>query len=374
MSHAPRRRGRSGFTLIELLVVIAIIAVLIGLLLPAVQAAREAARRIQCVNNLKQLGLGLHNYMDANTLMPTGNWWSQFPALVGNPVSPLGPGIEHSQAWRVAVLPYIEQSALFNAFNATHNIYEPENRTLTGGNLNAMHCPSDAVTATNIIITGDLWGNGRFGPQVSPWSNALANYMGSVGEWFSYPGCSSATPGCTSPDPNYQAIVSQANGVMFFGQGVGIRDITDGTSNTLMVGEKALSAMPQSQSRCWFWFASGSYGDSMFGTMFPINSWKTLPFGSVTDGGTNTWFVAASSRHPGGANFALCDGSVKFLKDTISSWQLVPNPANPGQLVPNGVTQAGPNGLYVTAPGFQVGVYQAISTRNGGEVVSADQF
>src|SRR5689334_19263871 len=144
MSTSTRTRrawaGR-GFTLIELLVVIAIIAVLIALLLPAVQAAREAARRAQCVNNLKQMGLGVHNYLSSQGVFPPimGNWNLAAPAtpLVGSGTWPLG--------WATSILPAMEQTQMYNALNYSNGAQDPPNTTITYSKVNFYVCPSESL-------------------------------------------------------------------------------------------------------------------------------------------------------------------------------------------------------------------------------------
>src|SRR5262249_27997807 len=123
LRHARAR----GFTLIELLVVIAIIAVLIALLLPAVQSAREAARGAQCTNNLKQIGLAVHNYVDANQAMPAGDWFQRYWTTNGG-----SGGWHHAGSFFLGLLPYFEQGPLFNSFNSTHHPFQPDNATLHG--------------------------------------------------------------------------------------------------------------------------------------------------------------------------------------------------------------------------------------------------
>src|SRR5262249_4340490 len=149
--HLMRRRG---FTLIELLVVIAIIAVLIALLLPAVQAAREAARRTQCVNNLKQLGLSVQNYHDINgSLPPTGN----------NPTVTAGVGATNDFSMKARILPFMEQQAVWNAFNQSFAYNASQNQTPTSTTINAFLCPSDsnkvARAGTNFTGGADFGDN-----------------------------------------------------------------------------------------------------------------------------------------------------------------------------------------------------------------------
>src|SRR5213596_361748 len=134
-----RRRHRAGFTLIELLVVIAIIGALIALLLPAVQAAREAARRSQCTNNLKQLGLATHGYADTHGVMPMGSF-KMSPPPSGDPCKG-----GHEAGVFIAILPYLEQGPLFNAFNSNVHYETAPNSTVVGTGLSVLWCPSDSL-------------------------------------------------------------------------------------------------------------------------------------------------------------------------------------------------------------------------------------
>jgi prepilin-type processing-associated H-X9-DG protein len=142
----------------------------------------------------------------------------------------------------------------------------------------------------------------------------------------------------------------------------------------MTVGERGFSLYDQASQNSWCWWVSGLR--TQYTTLYPMNPMKKQPMydptgsGSVTVGGTTTsYVVSASSLHPGGCNFAFCDGSVRFLKETIDSWRNDPN--NKG--LPVGVI-ANANGTYSLGPAARVGVYQALSTRNGGEVVSSDSF
>jgi prepilin-type N-terminal cleavage/methylation domain-containing protein/prepilin-type processing-associated H-X9-DG protein len=339
---------RCGFTLIELLVVIAIIGVLIALLLPAVQAAREAARRSQCTNNLKQLGLAVHQYVDGNGVMPLGSL--KLPPPIGG--DPCKGG--HEAGMFIALLPFLDQGALFNAFNSNVHYETAPNSTVVGTGLSVLWCPSD-----NLASQAD---SKHFG-----WPVRFCSYMGSSGTWNSPP--EFRGPGCTLQ--NFQALLAQANGVIFYYSSVRLAGIVDGTSNTLLFGEHAYGRNIPVELPDWGWWFSGNYGDTMFTTMFPMN-----PLGKIPDVPNETLYgidinpsiQAASSYHPGGTHFALCDGSVRFLKETIDC-----SPFDTSTGLPKGWSMA-PSGLYSITPPGRTGVYQALSTRNGGEVVSADSF
>jgi prepilin-type N-terminal cleavage/methylation domain-containing protein/prepilin-type processing-associated H-X9-DG protein len=344
-----------GFTLIELLVVIAIIAVLIALLLPAVQSAREAARRIQCVNNLKQLGLAMANYESANSCYPIGAFWIN--------VVLEAPGLRHNWSHYMGLLPFMEQAPAFNALNTSVCIFNYQNDTMVSLQLSALFCPSDPAVAQRYSNIG-------YHSYAQMW--AMNSYGGNLGYFPSYPDAKVGNPfGITLNDANYQAIVAQTNGILYYDSKVKISDITDGTSNTMSMGERAFGKLAKNIQACYMWWSSGHLSDSLSTTFYPMNVEKKMADttqGTVAGGsGLDAFILAYGSFHPGGANFVFCDGSVKFLKETINTWQI-----NPTTGTPLGITQ--PGLTFVIAPGTQIGVYQALSSRNGGEVISADQY
>ena len=144
--------------------------------------------------------------------------------------------------------------------------------------------------------------------------------------------------------------------------------VVDGTSNTFMYSERAHGKLNDSDELNWNWWSSGNFGDTSFSTQYPINPFNKVGDTGGLSGGSDAYVSAASSYHPGGANFLLCDGSVKFIKDTIDTW-----PFNPATGFPTNLSLDG-SGLWVVTPGTKVGVYQALSTIAGGEVVSSDTY
>jgi prepilin-type N-terminal cleavage/methylation domain-containing protein/prepilin-type processing-associated H-X9-DG protein len=369
-------RIRRGFTLIELLVVIAIIAVLIALLLPAVQSAREAARRIQCTNNLKQLALGLHNYLSSTGAFPPGVVTTT--AYLGN-----APPTQLSTwtAWspQALLLSYVEQTALYNAANFNWNCCydtgqaDAINSTVYLSRIAAFLCPSDGVAGVQNIN----------------------NYYGSIGDSTQqYPGDGNTTGIFRLYNSNIQTA------------SVTIAGVTDGTSNTIAFGEglvgdygklntyrgngmsganqitaaevldarSAAAAVIQELQACNAWWANpsiisqcqggpigcdgsglkqylgqtwalGERGYTLFNTVVPPNS-RQYPWHSCrTDSGCldcameGSSYINANSNHPGGCNFAFSDGSVRFIKDSVD-----------------------------------MSTYEALGTRSGGEVISADAY
>lgn len=350
-----KRTAHRGFTLIELLVVIAIIAVLIALLLPAVQSAREAARRIQCVNNLKQIGLSCMNYESANNVYPPGceGMW-----VTTGEVSGAFPRSSHN--FLIACLQYIEGGTIYNAVNQVVHINKCQNSTIHGVGISSYWCPSDGKVSTKL----DTYPPGDF----SGWCPGqhvfmhYTSYAGSAGPWYQ-----SVSNINVLTDPTFPAFTANQRGVVFQYSNVSIGSITDGTSNTLLAGEWAWGKLNPANQICYHWWTSANYADTMFTSAFPINPKVNATANSLGDD-NKTFAYSASSFHPGGANFVYADGSVHFLKDTINSWAATGN-YPPPQLLYNGATR-----IYSLAPGYQMGVYQALSTRAGGEVISADQY
>ncbi len=348
-----------GFTLIELLVVIAIIAVLIALLLPAVQAAREAARRSQCVNNLKQLGLACANYAGTTGVYPMAAFWSTGPRTSSTSFGAL-----------IHLLPYFEQGQIYNAFNTSLAFGDFENTTVHGIGIGTLWCPSDGTVSTPVSTTAPLF----ISAGAKPFNVAFSSYGVNVGTW--YIGAQFPYTGGwgSAPNPNYGTFKAGWNGVIYHESATSIAAITDGTSNTMAIGERGHGLFDATSQATWSWWVSGLR--TQLTTYAPPNPQKKegnfLPggTGSTTVGGTtSTWLLSASSFHPGGCNFAFCDGSVRFIKDSIDSWiNLAPSG------FPDGVTLNTTTSVYSIAPGKKVGVYQALSTRSGGEVVSADAF
>lgn len=278
------RDRASGFTLIELLVVIAIIAVLIALLLPAVQQAREAARRASCVNNLKQIGLALHNYHDSSNTFPPG-----YVSTFDNSGNDTGPG----WGWGAMILSQMDQAAIRSTISFENPIESSVNAVPRTAIINTWLCPSDVAQTTWTAVTRDNLGN----PLTTICKVSAANYVGMFG----------------IPEPGIDG-----DGVFFRDSRIGIRDITDGSSQTLLVGER-------SQKWCvasWTGAVTGSQ-------LFPPAGSPAVPLvenasgmilGHTFEGPPNAPGLECncfSSLHSGGANLLFADGHVRFLSTSM---------------------------------------------------------
>ncbi len=281
-SHRQAARKRAAFTLVELLVVIAIIGILVALLLPAVQAAREAARRMQCTNNLKQIGLALHNYDNSYNSFPPGN---------------LDYGVSQSQEWGWAVflLPFLEQGPLYehlapNERRFVELLGDPAARSLCQHPLTVFRCPSDRTPQLlkDTDQPRDLDGVAAVGPS---FYGATSNYIGVSGFWAIG----------TLP----------ANGVFSANSEVSFRDVPDGTSNTFAVGERDFYCAAGLWAGVRDARNSGPRGaDYVLGRVsYKMNAVKNM--------GNPSCCQAFSSPHPGGAHFVMCDGAVRFVSENI---------------------------------------------------------
>jgi prepilin-type N-terminal cleavage/methylation domain-containing protein/prepilin-type processing-associated H-X9-DG protein len=315
-SNGSPTNSRSAFTLIELLVVIAIVSVLIGLLVPAVQKVREAAARLQCRNNLKQIGLGLHNYHDANQALPPGY-------LATVPYSDGATDTTPGWGWATYLLPYIEQDNLFRQLNFKQPVQNSPGIQVI---VKIYLCPSDQTPGSAFSVP-DAFGN--------PLALAApSSYAACVG-------------GDETDTRDFTGL-----GIFYRNSQTRLIDVTDGTSNTIMVGERswgnangiwagAISngvILRGKQNRCPG-TGAGSYPAAVL-----VQAHSHLNNATTdTDGGLDDF----SSPHTGGSNFVFADGSVRFLRSV------------PGDLPNGGYT---PDSL----------IFQGMGTRANGEVVPAD--
>lgn len=277
LQHKKLRRTQRGFTLIELLVVIAIIAILIALLLPAVQQARAAARRTQCRNNLMQLGLALHNYDMSFEMLPPGT------------VNPDGPIRNepkgYHMGWIVQLLPQLEQSHMFRKTDFSQGAYGDNNKQVRQTLISVLSCPSDYDSRYDVDGVGMVYS-----------SNYACVFSGTD-----------------------TAIDTKNNGLMFLNSSVSFREIRDGSSNTVVFGEKVNPR--ETTDLGWMSGTSATLRHTGVG----INQgWDIAKYFSRTETGPTeppnaTATGGFSSQHSGGALFMLADGSARFLSEHVDS-------------------------------------------------------
>jgi prepilin-type N-terminal cleavage/methylation domain-containing protein/prepilin-type processing-associated H-X9-DG protein len=341
-------RQRRGFTLIELLVVIAIIAVLIALLLPAVQSAREAARRAQCVNNLKQVGIAMHNYHSSMSSLPPGSM-----AVVDG-------------TWQLFILPFLELNTLYNSYNMDGTYELPDGTkntdqtlryggvcqlTVTSARINTLTCPSDTINDQG------------YPSLIASMPVSFHNYVANFGSYGYYQQLTTAPNGAVFSNPYPPggwtgAPFSDAE-PSFYPTRLKVysfASITDGLSNTLMNSEciQGHSYNGNLDLRGFTWWGeaatfsgwlgpnsplpdveeSTGYCPAIYPAMAPLNPPCTAPY-TTTQGVV----YAARSRHPGGVNALFCDGSVKFMKNSIN-----------------------------------LAIWQALCSSQGSEVISSDSY
>ena len=343
-------RSRKAFTLIELLVVIAIIAVLISLLLPAVQSAREAARRAQCINNMKQIGLALHNFENTNGYFPPSLAFptAAFPASIQaamHSAPPAGAGYPRLPAefganwaskttvmnpivhgWAVLTLPFLEGGNLANAYNfeitycgtprAAGNEDKHENATSIMTVMNTFLCPSNS---SGLNITKGSASNIFTGQKITGWTGAVSDYA--------------VNEGMQGSALNFLPTGTNYIGLMILNTPRRIAEIMDGTSNTFLMSEDAGRPIHFEKGKITGKDVSGAAWadyESSYGT----DGWNGQPCHTNCDNNNEDY-----AFHPGGANKLYADGSVRFMKESTD-----------------------------------IKIYAKLLTYNGGEVVSSDQY
>ncbi len=320
------RLSRPGFTLVELLVVIAIIGILVALLLPAIQSARESARRMQCMNNIRQLGIAILNFEDSNKTLPIGMEYDEGE----NPATT----DRFGKNWAITILPFMEQQALFDLYDETAYMRDPLNAQVREARLPAMLCPSDAYNFTPLEMTS---GGGRAGTTIIAWArgnyaaNAGNGHVGSNINWINNlngEDCDRSLGFCND----------RARGVMGPNFGVPLQRVTDGTSNTILLGEVRAGITPSDRRGTWALSKAGGSVIAFYGTGGDANGPNACnPFADDVNGCENDPLFTSEcmtcdyvyqgtdnqatvrSLHPGGAIICLVDGSTHFVSDDIET-------------------------------------------------------
>jgi prepilin-type N-terminal cleavage/methylation domain-containing protein/prepilin-type processing-associated H-X9-DG protein len=291
-----RRNRQIGFTLVELLVVIAIIGILVALLLPAVQAAREAARRTQCTNHLKQFGVAHQNYLAAKNSFPPGS--------LRNIASGKGNYSDPRVSFHVRLLPYMENQALYDNFNWNYSWETDQNGVLRRTNVSGFACPSKENNDATYYYKGNtaFTGAGEF----------ATHYLGVMGAKGLVPGSTTLMYEIDTSTPKHGDFAT--NGILIRDRGISAKHITDGLSKTFMMGEIAWDS---GESEAWPGGLSPGWQNSMTikNVAYPLNSYKydtALNQLSIND-------TSFGSQHGGrGANFLMADGSVHFISEDIA--------------------------------------------------------
>jgi len=344
-----------GFTLIEVLVVLSIITILLLLLGPAIQMAREAERRTRCRGNLKQIGIGIHQYADTHACLPMGRIPIYDPRYAG-PNPPCN-ARKNDKSLFAAILPFIEQNDLYNSINHALSIFALENTTTHNRPLELFLCPSDAGAGQTVRLNPGQLAPMAPDPPDGPWSWVSASYSGCFG---TVP--VRAMPGffrdCTVPPQ----LITQSDGCFNDIRPITLASITDGISKTLFASEKAtatffeLDRIQPGVSARSIWYGDGDLASTLFVTFYPPNAYKFLAPSAV-----NARRFSASSLHPGGINALIGDGSVRFISERIDSWPFDTTTGDPLG------SQTNPGGWWESLP--TQGVWQSLATRAGAEAI-----
>jgi len=286
------RAGRRGFTLVELLVVIAIIGVLVALLLPAVQAARESARRTQCSNNLKQMGLATQNFQDTYKFLPGSRIW------------------DHWATWAVQILPYMEQQNLYSQWDTT-DMYYNQPLAVRQAQVAGYYCPSRRRPG-GVSKSGDIPDNGN--PGTSHYPGALADYAGCSGD-FNYASWLDGVNANGTIRTGERVSTSGTKVLVWQGM-VRLASITDGTSNTLLFGEKHVPLDKFGVAN-----GDGSIYNGDHEWNFARVAGPGYPLG-LSSKDQNRWTLVFGSYHPSACQFVFADGSVHGLKISMDTTTL----------------------------------------------------
>lgn len=364
-----QERPKRGLTLIEMFFLVGLVAVLCAILLPMLLHFRAKAGQEKCRENLRLLAQGTLLYESELGVFPSGFNWSVTP---GQAISEASLASGHGPL--VAVLGQVEQAALFHAVNFNWNIHSEANRTVCAARLELLLCPADDSISESAMLPNATFigGSASTGTHVM----TRSSYAAVAGPWvvntWKVPGL-----GQNERSSFYEAKNAQL-GVFNVQSQLKLEDIKDGASNTLLFGEHASDTLPEAKRLDAFWWVSGNHGDTLLTTVFPMNASKFQFNDEIAQ-------ISASSMHGSVVNFAFADGSARPLRDTIQSMPIKQPFRLESGKQPNiqgwlgeGVEAdiVGPDPFWDTIfrlmPGRQFGVYQALSTRSGGERVTAD--
>lgn len=334
---------RTAFTLIEMLVVMSVISILIGLLLPAVQSSREAARRTTCQNHLKQIGLGLANYLSVHERFPRARAPIHDSRFLNYPSLPCsGP---QDRGFLVSILPWLEMRQVYDSINHDLWIFAPEQATVQNVVIETYCCPSDTSAGRSKRIP--------LGPRSSNLESLADPYAYAVPS--SYAANRGSILGTALESTSHECRIrpseaALANGCITDIPNVTLASVTDGLSHTLIVAEKA-SMLLENHYDKWnsyplsevlgAWY-SGTYFETMF------TAWRGPNLRLSSDDSLNSFNVlTASSMHPGGLDVLMGDGSVRFVKNSIDAGDMIND---------------------------RIGVWQKLATRNGGEAIDSNAY
>ena len=346
----PKGGWPGGFTLIELLVVISIIGILAAMLIPAVQAARASARRSRCLNNLRQVGIGLHGYHASMGSLPMAISGSLDTRYNGATSADCQSSL-YNESLFAALLPYIEQTPLYNALNHQLFVLSQDNITATSATVATFVCPDDvdAASARPIPLATTL----QLGyDSASPPRMGRTSYVAITGSLPRFATDIGETCAVPWTDPG-------ANGAFGTPQTIGFSAILDGLSSTTMLTERAVTRI----GLLPFFTADGKASANLWASsraQSTLASARRPPrrLGEVdTFIGGDEWATGTFSMHPGGLHVLMADGSARFVKDSVDSW-----PADDAQSAD------------ILAGRIPPGVWQKLATRNGGEVIDSSAY
>lgn len=356
---------RNAMTLIEMITIIALVSIIILVAIPVILYQREQSRQKQCIRNLAQIVMANQQYELVERTFPMGFFWTVLPnnrATEGSMATSHGP--------LVALLPHLENDTLFASINFDQNIHSSSNTTVAATDISTFQCPSDTLIAVPANVPNET----LTGSEIKSGTHQMArsSYAGMAGPWLVNTWkIDNLGQGERS---TFRDIRKSQKGLFQSCVAYSSKEIQDGLSHTIAFGEHAMGPIPSELQRDAFWWVSGQHGDTLMTSMFPINpSKKGLP-AAIS-------IISASSSHAKLAHFAFLDGSVKPIRDTITT---LGDNRPPVELASRGIGHIqgwirpeveveiiGPDPFWDTVfhlrASSQLGIYQALTTRDGGE-------